>query len=144
MSIALEVALFIACIAFIILVPVIILTLYRIHQVTERLLHVVEGFREETKPLIRSMSATADRLHAVSIAAQDQLHEVDKIVRMVRDWSKRVDRLVGEIGSVVEPPIFAASHRFGLLWAGMRTFVETFLSGNKHHAKLEEEIYERK
>ncbi len=143
MSLALQIVLFIACIAFIIAEPVVIVALFRLHALTEQLLHDVNQLREEFQPLIRTMGATVERLHALSAAAQQEWREVERIVQTVRSWSDRGDALVEQIASLVEPPLYAVSRRVDLWRVGLKAFLEHLLSGNQQHQEKWKETYER-
>src|ERR1051326_6100492 len=139
MTLAMEIAVFIACIAFIIWVPVIIVALYRMHAIAARMLHVIEKFREECKPMVQKMDAATERLNLLSVLAQNQWHEVEKIVHTARHWSERADRFVEEVGSIVEPPVFSVGYKLNLMRAGVKTFFQTLLSGNQQHKEEEKE-----
>ena len=75
---AVQVAIFVACVAFVFCVPFALLGFYRLHKTTEHLLRVVKEVREELKPLVRTTNTTVEKLHALTVMAQDQWHEIGR------------------------------------------------------------------
>jgi hypothetical protein len=89
--------------------------------------------------MVQKMDAAAERLNLLSVLAQNQWHEVEKIVHTARQWSERADRFVEEVGSIVEPPVFSVGYKLNLMRAGVKTFFQTLLSGNQQHKEEEKE-----
>jgi hypothetical protein len=131
MYLAVEIAIFVACVAIVCFVPVAIFTLFRIHQATERLLCLVEQLRQESKTLISGINATVEKVRALAQLAEDQWFEVEKIIGIARDWAQRADHVVDEIGSIVEPPLSAVSRRASLARIGFKAFLQTLRSRSR-------------
>lgn len=70
----------------------------------------------DTRELIRNVTA-------VSARVQTNLDEAERMLHTVRIWT---DRIVDEVGSVIEPPIQAMARINGLLKTGAGAFIKRF------------------
>ena len=57
--------------------------------------------------------------------------DAEQVLQTVRGWTDRVDRVVEEVGTAVEPPILAAARNVQALYKGITKFFETF--SNRNH-----------
>jgi hypothetical protein len=73
----------------------------------------------DTRELIRNVTA-------VSARVQTNLDEAEQMLHTVRIWTDRTDRIVDEVGSVIEPPIQAMARLNGLLKTGAGAFIKRF------------------
>lgn len=123
LPVALQVALYVALIATVVSVVVLVGALLHFRKQLERLVGSVEELSAEWKPLAKEARVVVKRLGDLSGRAEEQWVEVEGIIETARRWSKRADHLVEEIGSVVEPPILAATQGLGLLRRGLEALV---------------------
>src|SRR5712675_935757 len=103
MSIALQVALFLASLAIIVLVACVIPLGFQTRRNSEQMLRALNEFKadahyvkQQTEELIRSLNELTRR-------ANQQMDGVGQVVHTVQEWTKRADRLVDEVGSAIEP-----------------------------------------
>ena len=114
----LQVALYVASLAIVILTVVLVGVLYRLLSKLERIVEAVEQLNLEMKPLAQ---------------------ETRDAVRSVHDLSERANHWVGEVGDAVEPPLFAATRSLRILRSGVETFMRVLLDRNqRHHEKASE------
>lgn len=133
LPVALQVVLYMASLAIVVSVLVLVSVLFRSRRQLERLVSAVEELKAEMKPLAQETRVVVKRLHDLSGRAQEQWTEVEGIIGTARHWSERANHLMEEIGGAVEPPIFAATHGIRLLGRGLETFVHVLLNGNQLH-----------
>jgi len=105
---ALQVVLYVVSAAIVVFVAVAIPLLFRLHRQLERVVVTIEGIERETKPLAR---------------------ETRELVDELRGLSGKANRLVDEVGSVVEPPLLASSLGFRLVRTGVKAFVRALWNG---------------
>ena len=130
---ALQAALYVGSVAIIVLVTVLIVLLLQFRRQIERIVRAVEDLKSEVTPLAQETRVVVENLRELSGRVQEQWKEVEKIVDTARIWSQRANHLVDEIGSVVEPPIFAASRNIQILRAGLATFVRALSNRKQQH-----------
>jgi len=127
----LQLALFVASLAIVVSVLVLVSALFRFRGQLERLVGAVEELKAEMKPLAHETRAVVRQLHDLTGRAQAQWMEVEGIVGTARHWSERANHLVDQIGAVVEPPVFAATHGIRRLWSGLDVFLRVLLDRNQ-------------
>ena len=130
---ALQAALYAGSVAIIVLAAVLIVLLLQFRRQLERIVRAVEELKAEVNPLAQETRVVVERLRDLSGRVQEQWKEVEKIIYTARIWSQRANHLVDEIGSVVEPPIFAASRNIQILRAGLVTFVRALSNRKQQH-----------
>jgi len=128
---ALQAALYVGSAAIVALTVVLIVLLLQFGRQIERVVRAVEELKTEVNPLARETRVVVERLHDLSARVQGRWMEVERIIDTVRTWSQRADHLVEEIGSMVEPPIFAASRKIHILRKGLETFVRALSNRNR-------------
>jgi uncharacterized protein YoxC len=128
---ALQAALYVGSAAIIALSAVLIVLLLQIGRQIERVVQAVEELKAEVSPLARETRVVMEGLRDLSGRVQGQWTEVETIIDTARSWAERANHLVEEIGSVVEPPIFAASRRIHILRKGLETFVRALTHRNQ-------------
>ena len=124
LSVALRVTLYVASLAIVVAVPVLVGLLLQFRRQLERVVAAVEELETEMKPLAQETRVVVKRLRDLTGRAQEQWTEVEGIVDAARHWSERANRLVEEVGDAVEPPILAATRGIRLLRRGLETFVQ--------------------
>jgi uncharacterized protein YoxC len=108
MSPALQVALFLACMAVFCLVSILIPLSILFYLQVKRIARQVDEVKSDLEAMIQDSRTMVQNISRLSAHANQQLDEVDKIVGTVRKWSEHADFLVEEIGSAVELPALKA------------------------------------
>jgi uncharacterized protein YoxC len=138
MSTALQVALFLASITFIILALCIIPVAFHLRRKLEQLVVTTTDLKEKLHVLVEDSHAMVKNVTDLSKRANEQLDEISVVVQTVRQWTDRADKIVDEIGSVVEPPVHSLVRNTNLLRTGIATFLQ-FLSHRNQHSKTTKE-----
>ena len=132
---ALQAVLYVGSAAIIVLVTALIVLLLQFRRQIERVVRAVEELKAELNPLAQETRVVVERIRDLSGRVQGQWMEVERIVDTARTWSQRADHLVEQIGSVVEPPIFAASRNIHILRKGLETFVWALSNRKQQHQR---------
>jgi uncharacterized protein YoxC len=138
MSTALQVALFLASITFIILALCIIPVAFHLRRKLEQLVVTTADLKEKLHVLVQESHEMVRNVAQLSKRANEQLDEVGVVVQTVREWTDRADKIVNEVGSVVEPPVHSLVRNANLLRTGIATFLQ-FLSHRNQHNKTTKE-----
>ena len=72
-------------------------------------------------------------VNELSLRAREQCDDVDQVLQTVRGWTERVDHVVDEVGSAIEPPVLAAARNVQIVYKGITKFFETFMNRNHHN-----------
>ena len=139
MSTALQVALFIASVAFTLLVVCLIPLAFQARRQLEQLATTAEEVKGEIQILVADGQVLVRNLTELTARANQQLDEVSHVVQTARQWSERADRIVNELGATIEPPVHTLVKNLNLLRAGVTTFLEFFTHRNQHNQTKEEE-----
>ena len=134
MSIALQVALFLAALAIIVLVACIIPVAFQTRRTTEKIARCLDEFKSDTHHMKQHTEDLIENLNELSRRANHQMDDVGQIVRTTREWFDRADRIVEQ----VEVPVFTLARNLNVLRAGVGKFMQVFLHGN-HHKQTQEE-----
>ncbi len=137
---ALQAALYVGSVAIIVLVAVLTVLLLQFRRQIERVVRAVEEFKAEVNPLAQETRVVVERLRDLSGRVQGRWMEMERIIDTVRTWSQRANHLVEGIGSVVEPPIFAASRNIHILRKGLETFVRALSNRRRQHQEKAREL----
>jgi uncharacterized protein DUF948 len=132
---ALQTALYVGSFAIVALTSVLIVLLLQLGRQIERFVRTVEELKAELGPLARETRVVVEGLRELSGRVQGQWMEVERIIDTARTWSERANHLVEEIGSVVEPPIFAMSRKIQIFRKGLETFVRALSQRNQTHQR---------
>ena len=130
---ALQVALYTASIAMIVLTTFLIVVLLQIRQQVERVVRTVEELKSELSPLVQETRVVMERLRDLSGRVQEQWMEVERVMESARTWSHRVNRLVEGISFLVLPAVLGASLNVQLLRKGLGTFVRALFTPKQQH-----------
>jgi len=68
--------------------------------------------KAEISPLLQDSRRVLHNVNELSTRAHQQCDDVERVVQTVRGWTERADRVVEEVGTVLEPPVFTAARRF--------------------------------
>jgi hypothetical protein len=66
------------------------------------------------------------------------LDEVSRVVQTTRQWADRVDQLVNEVGSAIEPPVHSLVRNMNLFRTGIATFLQFLSHRNQHNQTTKE------
>jgi uncharacterized protein YoxC len=138
MSTALQVALFVAALAFTILIICLIPIAFRARRQLEQLVATTEEFNGKIQILVEDSRELVRSVTELSKRANRQLDEVSQVVSTARQWTERADKIVNEIGSVVEPPVHLLVRNANLLRTGIATFLQFLSHRNQHNQTTKE------
>jgi uncharacterized protein YoxC len=137
MSILLQMVLFVAALAVIVLVACLLPIAFQVRRQVEQLMLTamelkasVQVLLQESRELVRSASELSQR-------ARQEMDEAGQVVHTVRQWTERADRLVDEVGAAIEPPIFALTRNMNLIRMGVSAFMQNIFQ--RHQRKAAED-----
>lgn len=124
MSTALEVALFLASVAIILMAALVIPIAFQALRWMQNLALSIEQLKVRMEDLVQDSRELVNNINEISKQANRQMDDVSKMVGTVRTWTERADWLVNEVGSVIEPPVFAFVNKTRLFKLGVSTFIQ--------------------
>jgi hypothetical protein len=133
MSPALQVALFLACMAVVCLVSVVIPLSILFYLQVKRIARQMDEVKSDLEAMIQDSRIMVQNISRLSIHANQQLDELDKIVGTARKWSEQADYFVEEVGSAVELPVLKALRTVKMLGKIWR-FIVGALAGSSQQA----------
>ncbi|MGD1020938.1 MAG: DUF948 domain-containing protein [Verrucomicrobiia bacterium] len=143
MSIPLQIALFLASVAIVIFVVVCIPAILQLRQQAARMSQTLAELKAEVSLLVQDGRRLLYNVNELSTRAHQQCDDVERVIQTVRGWTERVDRVVEEVGTVLEPPILTAARNARIFRKGIAVFFETFLNRNRHQPQKTEEQHVR-
>ena len=125
MSNLLQIALFLASVAVVTFVAFCIPAILQLRKHTARLARTLEELKAEVSPLVQDGRKLLHNVNELSTRVHRQCDEVEDVIQTVRGWTgQRADRVVEEVGSVLEPPILTAARNSRTSFArGSRSFL---------------------
>jgi len=138
MSNALQVALFIASLTFVVLALCIIPVAFHLRRKLEQLVNTTRELKEKLETLVGDSHKMVRDVAELAKRANQQLDDVGRVVETVHQWAERADRIVDEVGSAIEPPVHALVRNANLLRTGIATFLQFLLHRNQHNQKTKE------
>jgi uncharacterized protein YoxC len=139
MSIPLQIALFLASVAVVIFVAFCIPAMFQLRKSAARMTQTLAELKAEVSLLVQDSRKVLHNVNELSTRAHEQCDDVERVIESVRGWTERVDRVVEEVGSVLEPPILTAARNAQIVRKGIAKFLETFLNRNHHQPQKAEE-----
>ena len=124
MSTALEIALFLASVAVVVFVSLFIPVLIGLRNHAAHARRDLEEMKSDLKLLVQDSRTMVQNVNSLTGRAHEQLDEVEKVVQIVRGWSDRANRIVGEVGDVVEAPIFTVARIIGIVHKGLNVLLD--------------------
>lgn len=125
MSEALQVVLILAAAAFLVLMVVLTQLAVEARKRIASLARSADEVKLRLDDVLRDSNELIRNLNVMTCHLQGELDEVDRLVQTARLWTNRADRLVDEVGSVVEPPVRAVARTNRVLRAGLGAFIKT-------------------
>jgi uncharacterized protein YoxC len=123
----LQVALFLASVAIIVLVACLVPIAFQARRHLEHLALTAEQLKAKLEVLVQDSRELVRNVDTLSKRVNQQMDEVDHVVRTARQWTDRADRLVNEVSSAIEPSVFSFIQNLNLLRRGATTIVQTLL-----------------
>lgn len=141
MSFALQVALFLACIAVVLfvslLIPLAILFYRRASNITRQLEEIING---DLKKLIQDSQTMVQNINLLSTHTNRQLDELDKVTGIVLRWSERANHIVEEVGALAEVPLINAVRNLKVLRQTWKIIVGLFGEDSRQNDHKTEEV----
>jgi len=138
MSDALQVAVFVACAALTVLVACLLPIIFQTRRRLGHVLRSVEQLKTELDPLVGETRELVRGVHNVGNQVNQQLSELHSVVHTIENWAVRVDHLMDEVGSAIEPPVLTAVRNISIVRAGVNGFFHVLLRGNHSNQKNKE------
>jgi hypothetical protein len=133
MSSALQIALFLACMAVVCLVSLLIPLSILFYLQVKRIAQQMDEVKSDLEAMIQDSRTMVQNISRLSTHANQQLDELDKIVGTARKWSEQADYFVEEVGSAVELPVLKALRTVKMLGKIWR-FIVGALAGSSQQA----------
>ena len=125
MSMALQIAQFLASVAVVAFVVFLIPVLIGLREHAARALRELEELKSDVRLLVQDSRSMVQNVNNLTSRAQLQMDEVDKLLRLVRGWSERTDRVVNEVGVLVEGQLLTATRLVKLVHLGLGRLLES-------------------
>jgi uncharacterized protein YoxC len=138
MCTALQVALFVASVAFTVLVICLIPIVFQARRKLEQLVITAGELKEKVQVLVEDSHEMVRNVTQLSKRANEELDEVSRVVQTTRQWADRVDQLVNEVGSAIEPPVHSLVRNMNLFRTGIATFLQFLSHRNQHNQTTKE------
>ena len=138
MSTALQVAVFVASVAFTVLVICLIPIVFQARRKVEQLVITAGELKEKLQALVEDSHEMVRNVTELSKRANQQLDEVSRVVQTARQWAERADRLVNEVGSAIEPPVHSLVRNMNLFRTGIATFLQFLTHRNQPNQTTKE------
>jgi uncharacterized protein YoxC len=139
MSNLLQIALFLASVAVVIFVACCIPAMLHLRKHAAKMAQTLEELRAEISRLVQDGHKLMHNVNELSTRVHRQCDEIERVIQTVRGWTERADRVVEEVGSVLEPPILTAARNAHILRKGIAKFFETFLNRTHHEPQNKSE-----
>ena len=143
MSILLQIALFLASVAIVIFVAFCIPAILQLRNHAARLTQTLAELKAEVSLLVQDSRRLLHNVNELSTRATRQCDDVERVIQTVRGWTERVDRVVEEVGSDLEPPVLTAARNALIFRKGIAKFFEIFLNRTHRQSQKAEEQHVR-
>lgn len=124
MSDVLQVALFFASLAVILLAVCAMAFVFLASRQLTRLGLMADQVKADITVFLRDSHDLIRNLNDISRNVNRQMADVERMVGTVRQWTDRTDRLVNEVSSVIEPPVYGLARHIRLFRAGLTAFTQ--------------------
>ena len=135
MSTVLQVALFFASLAVVVLVACLIPIAFQARRQLEQLVVTAGLLKADMAVLVHDGQALMQNVNVLVTRANHQMDDVEQVVCTVRQWAERTDRLVDAVGATLEPPVVAMVRNLNLLRTGVTTFFQALMQRNSRNQK---------
>ena len=124
----LQIALFLASVAIVLFVAYCIPAMLQLRKHAARMAQTLAELKAEVSLLVQDSRKLLHNVNELSTRAHQQCDDVERVIQTVRGWTERVDRVVEEVGTAVEPPILAAARNIQIFYKGITKFFDAFLN----------------
>src|SRR5271170_8020489 len=115
MSPALQIALFLACVAVVLFVLFLIPLSILFYRRASSLARQLEELNADLKELVQDSRTMVQNISQLSTHANEQLDELDQVVGIVRGWSERANHVAEEISDAIESPVLKVARSLKML-----------------------------
>jgi uncharacterized protein YoxC len=143
MAMSLQIALFLASVAVVIFVAFCIPAMLQVRKHAARMAQTLAELKAEVSLLVQDSRKLLHSVNELSTRANQQCDEVERVIQTVRGWTDRMDRIVEEVGSVVEPPILTIARNAQVIRKGVARFFEALMNRNHRQPQKTEEQHVR-
>jgi uncharacterized protein YoxC len=133
------VVLFLASVAFIVLAACIIPIAFQARRRLAELVLTAELLKPKLEVLAQDGRELVRSVTDLSKRANKHMDDVGKMVSTAHQWTERADRIVNEVGSVIEPPAFALVRNMNLFRTGATAFLRTLFHPNQNNNQTKQE-----
>jgi len=133
MSAVLQVALFFAAIAVVVLVACLIPLAFQARRQLEQLVVTAGQLKADLEVLVNDSRELMRNANTLATRVNQQMDDVEQMVCTARQWTERADRLVNTLGAALEPPVVAVVRNLNLLRTGATTFLQALFQRSHHN-----------
>lgn len=141
MSVALEVALLLAAVAFIVLVAVVIPFVLQARRQLDHLMVTADQLKNNLDVLVHDIRELVQSVNELSTQASRQMADVSRITGLARKWADRADLIANEVSSIIEPPVLSLVRTVNMLRSGAGAFFQHLFHSRQHQHTNEEESH---
>jgi len=131
MSIALQIALFLASLAIVVLVVCIVPIAFQVGHSMKHLARTTERLEASTQALLHDSRELVRNITDLSDRTSRYMEEAGKVSHIVHLWAERADQFSKVVGSLVEPSILSLLFDSKALRVGATVFLKTLLRPHK-------------
>ena len=131
---------FAACVAVVLLTAFLIPLSIMLYRSARNATRQIEDVKADLKQLIKDSRDLVQNIDQLSSRANRQLDEVDKILRLAREWSERANHVAEEVSSAVEAPIMKVAQGFKMLRESWKLIIGTLIKRNRPAGQDAKEI----
>lgn len=135
MSTALQVALFVASVLFILLAVCMMPIAFLAWRQLAHLAIIAGQMKADLYLLLQESREMVRNANELSKRVNLQMDDVNKVVHIVEHWTERVDRIANEVSLAIEPPVLSVVRNMNLLRAGVSVFLRVLAHSGQN--KLE-------
>jgi uncharacterized protein YoxC len=129
MSLALQIALFLASISIVALSACLIPMLFQARRRMNGLLISAGQLKAELEDLVKESRALVKDVKELTDRASLQMDDLGQTLHTGKKWVERIDKIAGEVASAVEPPVFSFVRHANLLRTGASAFIGALFGG---------------
>lgn len=126
MSVALEIAVALAALAFVALVVMLVPAILQLRRQADQIAATVAELRGDMTTIVGEARTAFARIGQISTRVEQEWHHVEKVVGTVHDWTERADRVITQVDAALEPPLLTTVRAVGLARVGLGAFMDVF------------------
>ena len=137
MSDILQVSMFLASLAVIALAACAIPLLLQARRQMNAIARAAERWQADLGALMQEGRELVRNANALTLRAGREMDELDRVVRLAREWAERGNQLMDAVGALVAPPVSSVLQGVAAFRTGAGIFVN-YLFGDRNHRSKEE------